>query len=105
MKTKRLGDIAYARSGDKGSNANIGVIVYKEKDYEYLKTLLTEENVANYFQHLKINKVKRYELPNLWALNFILYGALSGGGSLSLRSDAQGKALGQAILEMEIPSV
>lgn len=96
-----LRDIAYARSGDKGSNANIGVIAYTEDGYTFLKEFLTKERVHEFFNGLEIKGVKRYELPNLWALNFILEGALDGGGSRSLRIDAQGKALGQAILEMK----
>jgi hypothetical protein len=94
--------IAYARSGDKGSNANIGVIARSENAYLFLKEYLTSEKVEKFFFRLKIREVQRYELPNLGALNFILKGALAGGGSLSLRTDAQGKALGQAILEMPI---
>jgi len=104
MKTETvlLGDIAYARSGDKGSSANIGVIVRKEQDYSVIKEQLTSERVAAFFSKLQLRGVKRYELPNLWALNFVLEGVLAGGGSRSLRTDAQGKALGQAILEMKI---
>lgn len=102
MKQKRrLKEIAYARSGDKGDNANIGVIAYKEEDYAFLKSFLTKERVQEYFKALGVKDVNRYELPNLWALNFVLLNALSGGGSLSLRTDSQGKALGQALLEME----
>lgn len=103
----RLERIAYARSGDKGSSANIGVIAYKEKGFFFLKDYLVEEKVFNFFKPLGLSSVKRYELPNLWALNFILEGVLAGGGSRSLRFDSQGKALGQAILEMpiEIPTL
>lgn len=96
----KLKEMAYARSGDKGSNANIGVIAYNIENYAFLKTYLTEEKVAQYFSRLGIRKVKRFDLPNLLAFNFVLYGALEGGGSVSLRTDAQGKALGQAILQM-----
>lgn len=98
----QLKEIAHARSGDKGSNVNIGVIALQEKDYSRLVELLTEEVVKSYFSALKPKKVIRYELPNLNALNFVLEGVLEGGGSLNLRIDAQGKALGQALLEMEI---
>jgi hypothetical protein len=96
----KLKDFAYARSGDKGSNANIGVIAYNIDNYFFLKEHLTEEKVAQYFSCLGSRAVKRFELPNLLAFNFVLYGALDGGGSVSLRTDAQGKALGQAILQM-----
>ncbi len=96
----RLRELAYARSGDKGANANIGVIAYSRANYEFLKTHLTREKVAQYFSCLGSREVRRFELPNLLAFNFVLYGALEGGGSVSLRTDAQGKALGQAILQM-----
>ena len=96
----RLKELAYARSGDKGSNANVGVIAYNREGYQYLQKHLTEEKVAQYFSCLGSREVKRFELPNLLAFNFVLYGALEGGGSVSLRTDAQGKALGQAILEI-----
>lgn len=98
----RLGDIAYARSGDKGNSANIGVIAYTKTGYEVIRLRLTAETVERYFKPLEPLKVLRYELDNLWALNFVLEGILAGGGSRSLRVDAQGKALGQAILELPI---
>jgi hypothetical protein len=97
-----LHTIAYARSGDKGSSSNIGVIAYDEKSYALILNYLTEEAVQTYFQPLGVKSTKRYELPNLLALNFVLEGILDGGGSRSLRTDAQGKALGQALLEMEL---
>ena len=100
--TVHLREIAYARSGDKGSHANIGVIAYCQEGYEFLKEHLTAEEVGHFFRHLGVEETIRYELPNIGALNFILKGALEGGGSRSLRVDAQGKALGQALLEMEI---
>jgi hypothetical protein len=96
----KLKDLAFARSGDKGANANIGVIARDRASYEFLRLHLTEEKVTEYFRDLGSRRVKRYELPNLLAFNFVLYGALDGGGSVSLRTDAQGKALGQAILQM-----
>lgn len=97
-----LKQLAYARSGDKGSSANIGVIAYSKDGYAFLKGYLTEERVAEYFKSLKPESVVRYELPNLLALNFVLKGVLEGGGSRSLRLDSQGKALGQVLLEMPI---
>lgn len=100
--TIHLKKIAYSRSGDKGSSSNIGVIAYTEEGYNFLQKDLTADKVAGFFLCLAPKSVTRYELPNLWALNFVLEGILDGGGSLSLRSDAQGKALGQAILEMPI---
>lgn len=97
----KLREIAYARSGDKGADANIGVIAFDEKGYEWLLENLTSERVQNYFSPLGGTKTTRYELPNLLALNFVLENILDGGGSRSLRSDAQGKALGQILLEMD----
>ncbi len=97
-----LKDIAYARSGDKGSSANIGIIAYDAKGYEYLTEHLTADIVQAYFRPLGVISTIRYELPNLQALNFVLLGVLDGGGSLSLRVDSQGKTLGQALLEIEI---
>lgn len=98
-----LQDIATARSGDKGSNSNIGVIANTFNGYLLLKKILTEKAVEDYFSDLHLTSVVRYELPNLWALNFVLYGALGEGGSRSLRLDAQGKALGQKLLQMPLP--
>lgn len=105
MATVRLGKIAYARSGDKGAGANIGVIAYTSAGYEFLRDRLGAADVARFFARLDPGNVVRYELPNLGALNFVLPTVLAGGGSVSLRIDAQGKALGQAILEMpmEVP--
>ena len=97
-----LSAIAHTRSGDKGSGSNIGVIAYTQRGYDLLKEELTTDQVALYFNTLHPVKVKRFELPNLMAFNFILEGVLDGGGSRSLRIDSQGKALGQAILEMPV---
>jgi hypothetical protein len=102
MSKVRLGTIAYARSGDKGAGANVGVIARKPADYDVLYRSLTAGAVEAFFRPVGVGKVIRYELPNLGALNFILPNILDGGGSLSLRMDAQGKALGQALLEMEL---
>lgn len=98
----KLKEIAYARSGDKGAHVNIGVIALQKKEYPKLRSHLTEERVKKFFAKLKPERVIRYELPNLQALNFILEGVLDGGGSLNLRIDAQGKGLGQLLLEMEL---
>jgi hypothetical protein len=98
----KLKELAYARSGDKGSNANIGVIAYSRDNYLLLEKHLTAQKVAEYFACLGSREVKRFDLPNLLAFNFVLYGALEGGGSVSLRTDAQGKTLGQAILQMSL---
>jgi len=98
----RLSQLARARSGDKGSSANIGVIARTPEAYEFLRNALTAEKVEQYFKPLGVGRVVRYELSNLGALNFICPGILDRGGSLSLRIDAQGKGLGQVLLEMEV---
>jgi hypothetical protein len=98
----KLEKIAYARSGDKGCNANIGVIAYTDEGYTFLVKHLTADRVNDYFLKLGVTSTKRYELPNLLALNFVLFGVLDGGGSRSLRIDAQGKALAQALLQMQL---
>lgn len=97
-----LSAIAHSRSGDKGRSCNIGVIAYTKIAYDFLEKSLICEKIASFFYALHPQQVKRYELPNLLAFNFILEDVLDGGGSRSLRIDAQGKALGQAILEMPI---
>ena len=97
-----LKQIAYARSGDKGSSANVGLIAYTAAGYDYLQQHMTEQRVHEFFATLPVTKVVRYEMPNLWALNFMLHGALGKGGSRSLSIDAQGKALGQALLTMMV---
>ncbi len=98
----RLGEIAYARSGDKGSSANVGVIARTPEGFALLRSYLSAVRVGKFFKPLGVGKVIRYELPNLGALNFLLPGVLAGGASRSLRTDAQGKTLGQAILEMKL---
>jgi hypothetical protein len=102
MPKKRLNDIAYGRSGDKGNSVNIGIAARNPADYELLCSLLTAERVKEYFAEFCHGEVTRYELPNLSALNFLLSDALDGGGTVSLRSDAQGKTFAAALLAMEI---
>ena len=99
----RLGEIAHARSGDKGGHANVGVIAYNELGFEHLRSVLTEAKVSEFFAGLQPAQVKRFELPGIYALNFLLHDVLQGGASRSLRTDSQGKILGLAILEMPIP--
>ncbi len=101
--TITLGDIAHARSGDKGNHANVGVIAYTEDCYEFLRQQETQELVGDFFTPLGPSRVVRFELPRLWALNFLLYNALAGGASQSLRIDTQGKLLGTSVLELELP--
>ncbi len=102
--TITLGQIAHARSGDKGNHANIGVVAYTPAGFAYLQRELTSERVAEYFCGLGGDRVERFELPKIWALNFVLYNALGGGASQSLRIDTQGKLLGTAILDLKLPA-
>jgi len=101
MKIK-LKDIAHGRSGDKGNAANIGIIAYDQKGYEILRKHLTAERVKKHFKGICFGKVERFELPNIMALNFLLNDTLGGGGTVSLKHDAQGKTLAAALLRMEI---
>jgi hypothetical protein len=98
----RLVDIAHARSGDKGDTANVGVIALEPRWYEVLEQFVTRNRVADHFRGMIEGDVDRYELPNLNALNFLLHGALDGGGTLSLKTDAQGKVYSTALLRMVI---
>jgi len=104
MNSLSLGEIAHARSGDKGNHANICVVAYTHAGYEYLNRELTAERVAEYFSELGVTGVDRFELGMVDALNFVLYNALAGGASCSLRIDSQGKLLGTAILDMILPA-
>lgn len=98
----RLIEIAHGRSGDKGDAANVGIIAYNKAGYEFISKLLTKEKVKKYFEGVCFGEVERYELPNLNALNFILNNTLGGGGTVSLKLDAQGKTLAAALLRMEV---
>ena len=99
-----LGQIAHARSGDKGNHANIAVVAYTAAGFDFLREQLTAERMGDYFASLGHTAIERYELPNVWALNFVLRDALAGGASQSLRIDTQGKLLGTAVGELELPS-
>lgn len=98
----RLVDIAHARSGDKGDTANVGVIALRPEWYPLLARELTLERVRDHFRGVITGDVERFELPNLKALNFLLHGALDGGGTLSLKTDAQGKVFSTALLRMSL---
>jgi len=102
MPRVQLREIAHARSGDKGDSANIGLIALRPEDYPVLVKQVTADRVKEHFRELCRGRVERFELPNLNALNFLLYEALDGGGTVSLRTDAQGKTLSAALLRMEI---
>eukprot|EP00079_Xenopus_tropicalis_P009473 XP_002933534.2 PREDICTED: uncharacterized protein LOC100485159 isoform X2 [Xenopus tropicalis] len=109
--TYRLAELAFTRSGDKGNNANIGVIARHPLYYPYLKRALSSQLIQEYFEHLLPKEhsgealVTRYELPGIYALNFVLKNSLGGGGIASLRSDPQGKAFGQMLLDLEIKGI
>jgi hypothetical protein len=98
----KLERIAHARSGDKGDLVNIGVIARDERLYSAILREVSVRRVARHFSTLVQGRIERYELPNIGALNFVCAAALDGGGTLSLRSDAQGKSFGGAILSLEI---
>jgi hypothetical protein len=100
--TVQLRWIAHARSGDKGDTANVGLIALDPEYYPILKREVTVARVARHFKGM-VSGVERFELPNLNALNFLLHGALGGGGTISLKTDAQGKVYSTALLRMEIP--
>lgn len=97
--------LAHARSGDKGDTANVGVIALRPEWYPLLARELTVERVSHHFSGMITGSVERFELPNLNALNFLLHGALDGGGTLSLKTDAQGKVFSTALLRLvlEVP--
>jgi len=94
--------IAHARSGDKGDTANVGLIALKPEYYPLLVREVTAERVKEHFSGICRGQVERYELPNLNALNFLLHESLGGGGTISLKTDPQGKTLSSALLRMEI---
>ena len=94
--------IAHARSGDKGDTANVGLIALRPEFYSVLVEEVTAERVKEHFNGICAGNVERYELPNLGALNFLLHESLDGGGTLSLKADAQGKTYSAALLRMEI---
>ncbi len=98
----RLDRLAHARSGDKGDTANVGLIALRPEYYPILEREVTAARVARHFRGIIHGHVDRFELPNLNALNFLLHGALGGGGTLSLKTDAQGKVYSTALLRMEI---
>jgi hypothetical protein len=98
----RLERIAHARSGDKGDGSNVGVIAASPELYRVLVDALTVERVAHHFREVCRGKVERFEVPNLNALNFILHDSLGGGGTESLKTDAQGKTHAQGLLAMEV---
>ncbi|HIV80391.1 MAG TPA: hypothetical protein IAB13_05485 [Candidatus Avanaerovorax faecigallinarum] len=98
----KLWEIAHSRTGDKGNISNISLIAYKPEDYEMLKEKVTAEKVKEHFAGMVKGDVVRYELPNIQALNFVMYDALGGGVTRSLSVDMHGKGLSSYLLDMEI---
>lgn len=102
MAQVKLVRLAHARSGDKGDTSNVGLIALKPEYYPLLAEKVTAERVKQHFRGICLGQVQRFELPNLGALNFLLHESLDGGGTLSLKADAQGKTYSAALLRMEI---
>ena len=102
MAEVRLLELAHARSGDKGDTANVGLIAYDEEDYPLILKMVTTDRVKKHFKDLVKGPVQRFRLDNLHAVNFLLHGALDGGGTVSLMTDAQGKVFSTALLRMKI---
>ena len=102
MTRTTLSAIASARSGDKGEGSNVGVIAHSDEAYRFLQLVLTEELVQKHFHAINLGGVKRYEAENMRVLNFLLEDSLGGGGSASLKTDAQGKTHGLALLRLEL---
>ena len=102
MAKVKLVKIAHARSGDKGDTANVGLIALKPEYYPILVEQVTAARVKEHFRGICLGEVERFELPNLGALNFLLHESLDGGGTISLKTDAQGKTYSTALLRMEI---
>lgn len=102
MKKVKLREIAHSRAGDKGDIVNISVIAYDIQYYDVIREQVTPERVKEHFKEIAKGDIVRYELPNLGALNFVIYNALAGGVTRSLRIDLHGKTLSSAMLELEV---
>lgn len=103
-KTVRVYDLAHCRAGDKGNTSNVSVIAYEETDWAFLRDNLTEECVMAAYAHIADGPVRRYELANLQAFNFVIENALGGGVTLSLAQDIHGKSLSNVMLAIELPA-
>jgi hypothetical protein len=101
----KLREIAHSRTGDKGNTSNISVIAYDPAHFQHLRNEVTVERVRNLFSEIVHGEIRRYELPKLSALNFVLHGALGGGVTRSLALDAHGKGLSSALLDLEIEDI
>ncbi|MBQ6734122.1 MAG: hypothetical protein IJR00_04340 [Lachnospiraceae bacterium] len=98
----KLYEIAHSRTGDKGNISNVSLIAYEEKDFALIKEKATAERVKEHFKGIVKGEVVRYELPNICALNFVMYDALGGGVTRTLSQDLHGKSLSSFLLNMEI---
>jgi hypothetical protein len=101
--TLRVYDLAHARAGDKGNTSNISVVAYDARAWEIIRTKLTIERVLQAYSHITAGPVRRYELPRLRALNFVIENALGGGVTRSLALDPHGKGLSSLMLTIELP--
>lgn len=99
----KLREIAHSRTGDKGNTSNISVIAYKPEDFDFIKQHVTAERVKEHFAEIVQGEVVRYEMPNVGALNFVMYQALGGGVTRTLALDIHGKSLSSAMMNLEIP--
>lgn len=102
MAQVKLIKIAHGRSGDKGDGSNVGIIARHPDVYPFLKEKLTADVVKKHMGHICKGSVDRYELPNIGALNFVLHESLGGGGTVSLKLDAQGKTHASLLLRMDL---
>lgn len=103
MDTVQLRELAYARSGDKGDVCNVGLLAFNRENYELMRKYVTPERVKEHFGDMVKGAVEIYEMPNIEALEIVLRNALGGGATRTLRFDQTGKAMGTALLRMEIP--
>lgn len=104
MSTIQLRELAYARSGDKGDVCNIGLLAFSRENYELISKYVTPERIKEHFGDMVKGAVEVYEMPNIDALEIVLRNALDGGATRTLRFDQTGKAMGTALLRMEIPA-
>ena len=98
----RLHDLAHCRAGDKGDTSTLSLIAYREEDYPLLAERVTVDAVRKHLQGIVLGEIRRYELPGLWALQFVCERSLGGGVTTSLGLDAHGKSLSYALLEMDV---
>ena len=103
MSTIQLRELAYARSGDKGDVCNIGLLAFNRENYELISKYVTPERIKEHFGDMVKGAVEVYEMPNIDSLEIVLRNALDGGATRTLRFDQTGKAMGTALLRMEIP--